>query len=656
MIKYDYTYTINDNISAGEICETAISKRNDGSLVMLIIDGEEIEINNLIFEENITIVVSETSDKIIFKDCTFKYLTGLMENNGNRVIFYGCCFEGEEVLLRSTGYEIFYNCLFKCYGQETSIISSFRSDSRINKLNYTVIIDSEMHMENPKSYVFINEGDASVTAINLKINKENGNVVWTKDMVNENTFSYYNCPGISGIDECGYGIEEQHLKMYSISNLISGEDEWKPESLNVPDNNIEKGVFFIDINKNISFTAGEEDTEIVLSFFPQNVKPVYTLKISGRLKIEEKKCDEGRIIFGISGENDSEVSEYCFVSFETKEGVKAECVAEVKPSLIEPPKFLSTPEIVIKDGRAVINYELDLCCREDLSEISWYRVDNIDRTKLIALREFVRSNEKDCRKIAISRNKPCREISLTPYDIGRHLKVNIKPKHIRSNTGPGLNVMSRIVMQSDVKSDNIVINIENQVLNPYYKVESGYGTATGIWLYKRLPMCRHYDMVTETNDCGYYFGSDIERENMTVYIILDFENNNGEGFGSRGEYQEIYIKYDAETRSGYGIRYECIDVENHIAGIALYKYDGLLAQPISEKITGSFLKSGMDIKADIYKNVFTMQLLIQEMDEPLELSAKIDGNLYSGMGIKHQAVSIDNNRIGIRHIEMSFPE
>ncbi len=143
---------------------------------------------------------------------------------------------------------------------------------------------------------------------------------------------------------------------------------------------------------------------------------------------------------------------------------------------------------------------------------------------------------------------------------------------------------------------------------------------------------------------------------MTVYIILDFENNSGEGFGNKGEYQEIYIKYDVNTKTGYGIRLECTDTANHMASIALYKYDGMMAQSISETLTGSFIKSSMDIRLDIYKNSFTTQITSPDIDKPLKLASKITGNLYSGMGIKHHAISVEKNRIGVRHIEMSFPE
>ena len=53
MINNNYSYIINNNSSADEILRTAIGKSNDGSLVMLIIDGRDIKIKNLDFGETL---------------------------------------------------------------------------------------------------------------------------------------------------------------------------------------------------------------------------------------------------------------------------------------------------------------------------------------------------------------------------------------------------------------------------------------------------------------------------------------------------------------------------------------------------------------------------------------------------------------------------
>ena len=88
----------------------------------------------------------------------------------------------------------------------------------------------------------------------------------------------------------------------------------------------------------------------------------------------------------------------------------------------------------------------------------------------------------------------------------------------------------------------------------------------------------------------------------------------------------------------------------------MYKYDGLTAQPISDMITGPYMKSGMDIKLDIVGNSFTGEITVPGIKEIININANIEGNEYSGMGIKNNLAVLDSNRIGIRHIEISYPE
>ena len=390
-------------------------------------------------------------------------------------------------------------------------------------------------------------------------------------------------------------------------------------------------------------------------YYPANSTIDYSLSCVGPLEAMEGERYGNKIYFSLDAENDSDDEEYGFITVSTHNGVKSECVVTIEPSLVEPPKFLSTPVIVFENGVAKLKYELDLQGREDESDISWYRMDNVDRTKLVTIREFVRSNEKDCRKIAVSRQHPCKELRLTSHDIGKHIKVNIKPKHSRSTPGAGLNIISRIVMHSDVTTEDVVIEVDKQVINPYYYNEPGYGTATGLWHYSKLPESRKYGLITASDVCGFYYDSDIKHDNMTVFTILDFEIPDGEGFNNKGDCIDIFIKFDGVTKCGYGLRCECVNKENNLAGLTLYKFDGLSAQPISSMNTGRYLKSGLEIKLDIHKNIFSAEVFIPEIKHTINMSVGVEGNQYSGMGIRHRAVAVKDARVSILHIEMGYP-
>lgn len=656
MKAYDYIYAIKDNVNSDKIFETAVNQGIDGSLVLLVIEGKNIRVRDIVFNENVRVCVENTADAVLFQGCSFECTDIMLENRGTRVLFNNCTFRGREIFTKNWGFQVFNECRFLCSAKESILVSCDNEEEIIGKLIYTVIKDSEILFENNESMAFITDGDMKASVINTRITGDNNVVIWTREMTNSNTFSYYGSDYIFGSQECGYEIPKEGIQAFSLWNMLSGSDNWNPVNAGDKYKEHEKEVFYITARSNITMTAGSEKKIIEAAFYPKEAKIDYACKFDSFIKLAEKNIEGNIVYLEAEGENDSEDSIYGFITIESSKGIRAGCMAEIKPSMIEPPKFLSTPVITIKDGRAYINYDIDLQGREDQSEISWYRVDNIDRTKLVAIREFTRSNERDCRKIAVSRQGPCRDIVLTTFDVGKHIKVNIKPKHSRSVQGPGLNIMSRIIMASDIKTKNIVVNIKNQVLNPYYKEEPGFGTPTGIWFYKKLKGCKHYSMVTESRECGYYLNGEEKHDNMTVYVILDFENNNGGGFSRKGEYVEIYIKYDSREKSGYGIRCECMDAEGKTAGFSLYKYDGLTVQPISDMITGPYMKSGMDIKLDIVGNSFTGEITVPGIKEIININANIDGNEYSGMGIKNNLAVLDSNRIGIRHIEISYPE
>lgn len=660
MKNFDFSYIIKENIDIENAIKAAIRHEADGGLVLLVIEGKDITFTDRHFGKRVFIEIEGNSDRILFENCTFENEKIQIKNKGKRVFFNECSFKILKGCMENIGYAVFRKCHFKFMGMENSFVKSNCNETLPWELIYTIVIDSKFTYEYQEATAFIVDGNASAALINTEFSGDEKNVVvWTKEMVNENTYVYMNLKfeglsGIYGTSETAYEVMQDLEDIYGISNLLGGSDEWMP----VPGEKVtdKKKVFYVTCKKNISLTAGREKKVLELAYYPKNADFSYWCDADSYVQVKGISKDGNKVHLEVSGENNTEESMYGFLTITSDNGIKVQCVAEIKPSFIEPPRFLSTPVVTISNGRAYVNYELDLGEREDQSEISWYRVDNIDRTKLDAMREFTRSNERDCRKIAISRRKPCKEIALTKYDVGKHIKVNIKPKHSRSDQGPGLNVVSRIVMQSDVRTKNIMFNLENQVLNSYYMAEPGYGTTTGIWSYKRLSGCKHSGMVTESSDCAFYFNGNEPEDRMSLYAVLDMENNDGEGFKNRGEYQEIYIKYDSNKRKGYGLRYECVDVSNHISGFTLYKYDGLLAQPISSMVMGSYMKSGMEINLEVAKNLFIAEIFLPDAQEPVIVKANIEGNIYSGIGIKNNVVDIDNNRIGFRHLELSFPE
>lgn len=204
------------------------------------------------------------------------------------------------------------------------------------------------------------------------------------------------------------------------------------------------------------------------------------------------------------------------------------------------PKFLSTPKLVIANGYIRVQYEIDIPEELDATEISWYRVDNIDRSMMTRETEKV-SNEKDCRKIAVSRfNIPNLKMMLTRADVGKHIKVNIKPKCINCTQGMGLNLTSRIITIEDIFDDSFASDFTKMVINNRYEYEQEYWTAKGKFEFIQDELT----LVSKEGNLLFYDS----KYSSPMFTELIIKNN--------PEKLYLYINFDFETGNGYAAKLE----------------------------------------------------------------------------------------------------
>ena len=112
-------------------------------------------------------------------------------------------------------------------------------------------------------------------------------------------------------------------------------------------------------------------------------------------------------------------------------GHQAAVELTVKPSILPAPQFTSNPVITQNDnGSARVDYTLDLGTRADQSRITWYVCDNAAGDNPL--------------EIAVGRgNMPLKSIKLNEAYIGKYIKVKIESKHIRSDYGSPVEVVSQ---------------------------------------------------------------------------------------------------------------------------------------------------------------------------------------------------------------------
>lgn len=415
------------------------------------------------------------------------------------------------------------------------------------------------------------------------------------------------------------------------------------------------------MDKNIIIRSDIESAEVTFQLPVDKANQSFWIKASEGISYSMKHSDSqlGKRVLSVTGKNDGETPVEGSIVVELDDGSSAECKVTILPKLTMPPRFLKTPEIVFRDGKAIIDYVLpELEDNIDESEISWYRVDNIDRSNFTQVNLFKTSNETDGRKVAVSRDGvPCREIRLTSADVGKHIKANIKPKHSNSEVGQGLNIVSRIVKPTDIDARRVLLNPKTAVVNRAYDMEPGYFTVCGsMEATNTFADSNRAVLVTESMGCGIYYNCENEVDDMTLVVMLDPEDISGNGFTGPRQYLDIYVKYDPVTNNGYALRIEGTAADNGKTVFCLYQIKNGNATPISDDYASDAFRPGCEITLQVKNDVINAFISYDNGEDfaDLELRAKTRGNSFGGFGIKYMAETSVGHRTALKYMEAEY--
>lgn len=418
----------------------------------------------------------------------------------------------------------------------------------------------------------------------------------------------------------------------------------------------------IVLTDSVTVRSGDDIAYVAFQILPKDDKQGFWINSSPFISVAMKETDtvENMRVLTVKAVNESNRVVEGDITVTLDNGECEKCVVNVLPKYTEAPRFASTPEIIFKDGKAIIIYEFeDLGENTDQSEISWYRVDKIDRSRFKHIHLSKTSNERDCRKTAVSRNgMPCREIRLTAADVGKHLKVNIKPKHNNSQTGQGLNIISAIVKPTDINNEVIILNTQTVVDDNTYDMEKGYFTVRGdLKCAGSFSMPNRLALVTESMGSGIYYRSETLVNDMSLITILEPEDGSGNGFAGPKQYEEIYIKYDPDTQNGYGLRIEGTASDDGKTIFCLYQYKNGNGTPISDEYESTAFRPGCEINLEVRGDILHAFITYDDGEDfaDLEMRAKIRYNDFGGFGFKHMAETEPGFRGCLKYMEAKYP-
>jgi len=172
----------------------------------------------------------------------------------------------------------------------------------------------------------------------------------------------------------------------------------------------------------------------------------------------------------VTGQNKTEQAEWVAIKAAAANGIYALGYVHVEPKYIDPPKVLTPPTVNQPiDGKATVDYKIDLGGRPDQSLVSWFLCDDVAG--------------KNALKVAVSRgNQPLTALPLTPGYVGKFLKVTVQPKHRISESGPIVQAFStKPISASDVTTTSFSPNFRNFVADENESNASGLWTVLGNW-------------------------------------------------------------------------------------------------------------------------------------------------------------------------------
>ncbi len=545
---------------------------------------------------------SYSGDKLYAENCNFISRLNMMPFiSSKRALYVNCHMESTDDSLNGSSGAVYLGCDFEFYSSKPWVSSSgvtlLDCDIKICHINKDTVV---------KQYLSKMAGRFNVIDTRFTSNYDMVNIGWSD--VLSNTFrSYYSNVTHNGepvlfddggknpdkaVDISGtgflnaYKITTGDKVIYNVYNLLRGNDGWDP----LGQKEIVEALGYDNVATSISVSASSKSIESGVSNStitysisgPQstsyNMGAQFVISDEDKEYVTYELTNNGKSLV-LSGKNEEELPRLVIVKVITDNGIEGAAAITVSPKLIDAPKFISTPTIIQNsDGTATVSYELDLNGRNDMSRITWYVSDNSNGSNKIA--------------IAVGRNELLNTIELSEAYVGKYLVAYIEPKHILSNYGNGVTVISSFkVLNDGIKDkDSFVTDFSTLPTDYQSSVLPGFITLDG---YKPADTSSNYisfdsNTVDETfkaswsvsSSSTWTYGTGVkggvldytgiyqtQRGARLMYTALDSSYGDmnleikvapgktaAQGFGSQNQYMDILIKFDSKTMSGYGVR------------------------------------------------------------------------------------------------------
>lgn len=657
---------------------------------LILTNGSKITAENCHFDSRLNSCPFVGGDRILFTDCHFECTDDSLPTGA---VYVNCDFEfysGKPFYSTSGTGSVMLGCKFyimhgsnqyltKAGGIVNIIDSTFYSTRKDQYIGWT---------PDPATSLRCYEGDVSVVydykdADGNDQHEENNHYIMDADAPYVNV----DITGTSAMN--AYCIENNGKKIYNVYNLLKGTDDWDPL-------NQKELLMGLQNNNQENYT----DVPVILTCSPSSGSMVdgTTKKVSTNIKAFTGNTSQGKNITWkveeklkdyISVEDNGDGS--CTLTCKNKtinvvqgmvyavdtSGLSAGIFIKASPETMDAPTFQKKPSILVgDDGIARVQYELSYEGLEDYSDITWYRSSDPEGTNKI--------------KVAVTeRDMPLKAYPLTYGDIGYYLIAQVTPKQqcTYAGTMAGTITTAKIVkenvtadpyhMQTDFS--DIAYSVQTLMLPGFWMSDTykdwiadgdRYPNATpwtyGVGpvsygdegLYGLLPISKGARMVYTPVKGSY--------GDMKLTLVVNPEKTAGQGFGSATPEQHmiVYIKYDVQTMTGYGLYLERYNDCGIYATLASFK-DGVMTK-IGDTVKTSAFNAECTIDLEVKGNILSATMTTTKsqsekqinagLAHQVNVSAEITENTYGGLGFIFTGSVPAGNRVMFNQLSVTWDD
>ena len=354
-----------------------------------------------------------------------------------------------------------------------------------------------------------------------------------------------------------------------------------------------------------------------------------------------------------TGTNKTETSAQQLVVVSRPDGQEAATCIENAPKTLPAPEFTKQLKIKRKGDVLTASYNLNLGKRTDLSLITWYRCDVKEGRGAVP--------------VCVSRlNRPEQTYTLQPADYGRYIMAEVSPKHQRSLTGQPQRAMLFIkpstasgVLRSHRRTYTYETDFQNFPTEPQPVIKDGYWTVDGhkpadtnaqpwqpvadCWIYgPGIDGAKGTGLLQKEKGARLLYTPLIEGNHETaITLICDPCKTAAQGFASAtDQYMDIYIHYDAQTLTGYGLRIIRTTKYANAVDMQLMRFSEGRGEMLGEPVSTTCFLTNCTIRIWSEDNLLKAHVSTttpqreSTLAKEVNLEAPIEP-LFNGIGIQH---------------------